>query len=65
MDDKTLFACLKHLLTRSNKVKTFMVLGNDEQELIEFKSYSILRTLLTLHRGVTPTTHSSTGLLYI
>jgi hypothetical protein len=33
MDDETLFACLKHLRTRSNKFKKFKVLANDEQEL--------------------------------
>jgi hypothetical protein len=51
MDDETLFACLKHLLTCSNKVKTFRVLANDEQELIEHKNIDFAYIINTAKRG--------------
>jgi hypothetical protein len=51
MDDETLFACLKHLLTRSNKVKMFRVLANDKQELIEFKNIDSAYIINTAKRG--------------
>jgi hypothetical protein len=51
MDDETLFACLKHLLTRSNKVKTFKVLANDEQELIDHKNIDSAYIINTSKRG--------------
>jgi hypothetical protein len=51
MDDETIFACLKYLLTRSNKVKTFKVLANDEQELIEHKNKDSAYIINTAKRG--------------
>jgi hypothetical protein len=51
MDDETIFASLKHLLTRSNKVKTFKVLANDEQELIEHKNNDSAYIINTAKKG--------------